>query len=45
MTLVSPLSQSSLERAKRKRYLRLEREQLLTSVVIPTDEPLVERPT
>ena len=30
---------------QRKHYLRLEREQLLTSVVIPTDEPLVERPT
>ena len=31
--------------AQRKRYLRLERERLLPSVVIPTDEPLVERPT
>ena len=30
---------------KRKRYLRLERERLLPSVVIPTDEPLVKRPT
>ena len=31
--------------AQRKRYLRLERERLLPSVVIPTDEPLVECPT
>ncbi|WP_156782992.1 hypothetical protein [Synechococcus sp. CC9605] len=30
--------------AQRKRYPRLERELLLPSVVIPTDEPLVERP-
>ena len=31
--------------AQQKRYLRLERERLLPSVVIPIDEPLVERPT
>ena len=31
--------------AQRKRYLRLEWEQLHPSVVIPTDKPLVERPT
>ena len=29
--------------AQRKRYLRLERERLLPSVVIPADEPLVGR--
>ena len=31
--------------AQRKRYLRLEWEQLHPSVVIPTDKPLVEHPT
>ena len=30
--------------AQRKRYLRLERERLLATVVIPTDDPLVELP-
>ena len=30
--------------AQRKRCLRLERELLLPSVLIPIDEPLVERP-
>ena len=34
----------SMYSAQRKRYLRLKRERLLPSVVIPTDEPLVEGP-
>ena len=34
-----------LASAQRKRYLKLERERLLTSVGIPTNEPLVVIPT
>ena len=43
---VVALSQLALPEVatQRKRYLWLERERLLPSVVIPTDAPLVERP-